>query len=415
MGRIKEMMMEKEEEWNRGYTTPTKKRWVCGCHFCDPYLSEYIIDKGKRGRCSYCHKVTTVLRLSDFIDYVGGRIVDYLGPIDNEALYLSGSFYDSEDEVIPGFVIRDSYIAPEGAEYYEDVSDVMEDFGLVTDDESLNNDIEDCFHVDRWIRKDPTALLMSEELLCYWRDFATLVKKRSRYTFFRNDNHYGAEKDNGNIEHDIIAEVSSMVQALEEIIPAGTKLYRGRAGDDDKPITKFEDLTAAPFTKAKNNRMSPRGIAMFYGSFDRITSQNEVQHYLPDKTRPIYIGEFETTQDLRVINLCNIPEPDFWMPETGDWQKYTFLYLFHEEISKPVEEIGEQLEYIPSQVFSEYLRLIQKSKDGYQYDGIIYRSSLAKGRNVVLFYDDVSSKQVLKLNDASVSKEYREVTQESKL
>jgi hypothetical protein len=85
------------------------------------------------------------------------------------------------------------------------------------------------------------------------------------------------------------------------------------------------------------------------------------------------------------------------MEDEDDWQRYAFLHLFHKEIAKPTGNNDSKLEYIPSQVFCEYLRFIQKTKEGNTYDGIIYSSALTSKRNVALFYDNKTSADVLTL------------------
>lgn len=398
MGQCKERQIEIEQAYSKGYIYPKHNhKAVCAKHFSNQYLAKYINKNGYAGICSYCGHHTTVLNMTDFMDYVGNRLVDYLGPMDNEDLYLANSFMDKDEEEIPGFVKRGPYIVPFDTEYYEDVYDLVNDYGLVTTDDSLNEDIASCFNVDYWIRRDPTALLMKDELLFSWQNFASLVKNKLRYTFFRHDEYYQDANNSPYKETDILAEVATMVKLLEENIPAGEKLYRGRPEDDKAPFSKFSELTSTPVCAAKSNRMSPHGISMFYGSFESNTPVKEIFNYLKDKSTHIYLGEFMTKRDLKVINLCNIPSPNFWMEDKDDWQRYAFLHSFHEEISKPIGSNDEELEYIPSQVFSEYLRFIQKSKDGSPYDGIVYRSSLTEKKNVVLFYDNKSSEKILEL------------------
>ncbi|MBO5919675.1 MAG: RES family NAD+ phosphorylase [Bacteroidales bacterium] len=71
---------------------------------------------------------------------------------------------------------------------------------------------------------------------------------------------------------------------------------------------------------------------------------------------------------------------------------------FHDEISKPISpDDNPEIEYIPSQIFTEYVRCLCKTLCGNSYDGIVYRSSLTGEKNVVLFYDCESSAEVLKL------------------
>ena len=72
---------------------------------------------------------------------------------------------------------------------------------------------------------------------------------------------------------------------------------------------------------------------------------------------------------------------------------------FHNEISKKLwpNDNGE-VEYIPTQIFTAYLRYLCKTSDDNHYDGIIYKSATTRRRNVVLFYDQKTSASVLSID-----------------
>ena len=404
MGYYKELQLEEYEKWARGYNPPEPgEKFTCASHFGNIYLQRHVEGKGHLGICSYCKKRKTVIDMADFIEYTGNRITSYIGSIVEECLPLASSFFDKDDrdEDIPGGTTIGQYPVPDSVEYYENIQEVMEDYDLVTDNDDLDEDIAECFNVDQWIRKDPAAMLLHEELYRDWSNFSHMVKTKLRYSFFRSQ-----EYSNGSGEFiapgsDIIGETAYMVRSLEDTIDVGTLLYRGRPEDKQAPFEDFTSLTAPPVEAAKENRMSPYGISMFYGSYDKDTPSKEIKNYLEGKDTRIYLGEFEVTKTLKVINLCNIPQPDFWMGKEGDWQIIAFLHAFHKEISKPVGTKDPKLEYIPSQVFCEYLRHIQKAKDGSSYDGIVYSSAMTSAKNVVLFYDNKTSESILKLNRRS--------------
>jgi len=102
VGRCKEYQIEMEQVWSRGYIVPEHGiKKICVKHFSHSYLARYVQENGYAGICSYCGVHTMVI---DFIDYVGNRLVDYLGPMDNEGLFLDSSFMD--DDGIPGFIKR---------------------------------------------------------------------------------------------------------------------------------------------------------------------------------------------------------------------------------------------------------------------------------------------------------------------
>ena len=405
MGYWKEQQIIEDENRARGYRVPDHdEKYLCLSHFDNQHLINLLTPLSTKGRCSYCGKKSNVIDLADFIETVCARLVEYIGPIDNEGLYLASSFMDDEEEDVPGWTKRGPYIAPDNVEYYDSERDVMYDFDLCTDNEVLNKDIEDCLYVEGWIRRDPTGLPMKDKMIFSWKAFASLVKSKLRYTFFRSEEYYEDIDGNYYRGNDIIADISSMVGVVRRLLPVGTKLYRGRPEDEKAPYTEFKDLTAPPSKSAKNNRMNPQGISLFYGSLDKGTPISEIQNYLDDKSKNIFLGEFETTKELNIIDLCSIPTPDFWMGENGDWQKYSFLRSFHDEISKPVDPNDEAIDYIPTQVFSEYLRYIQKTDSGKKYDGIIYKSSLTTKKNIVLFYDNKTSEDVLILNNIEIVK-----------
>ena len=179
MGRVKELMMEKEELFSRGYVTPDEEnKYVCLSHFTNSHLKQFILDNSRMGKCSYCKCKTKVCKFTAFMDFVGERLTNYLGPIDDEGLYLASSFLDKDEDEIPGFKRRGPYIAPSDVEYYTDIEDLMFDFELITDNDKLTEDIASCFNIDYWIRKDPTALLYHEEMTYAWKNFSERVKKQ---------------------------------------------------------------------------------------------------------------------------------------------------------------------------------------------------------------------------------------------
>lgn len=398
MGYWKQQQIKDEGNRARGYEIPERgNKYLCLSHLRNKYLTNLLKQHVVKHKCSYCGKQSDVIDLADFIECVCLRLTKYVGPIDDENLYLASSFLDNDKDKVPGWIRRGPYVAPDNVEYYESADEVMADFDLCSDNENLNIDIEHCLYVNGWIRRDPTGLLMKDHMKFSWEAFSELVKGKIRYTFFRSAEYY-KDIDNTYVGNDIVADISSMAGILAKKLPIGTKIYRGRPEDDKGPYLAFKDLTAPPKEYAKNNRMTPQGISVFYGSLEQNTPISEIQNYLPDKTTKIYLGEFVTTKELNIIDLCNIPIPDFWMGENGDWQKYAFLRDFHKEISKPINPHDAPIDYIPTQIFSEYLRFIQKTDSGKPYDGIIYRSSLTGEENIVLFYDDISSANILSLN-----------------
>ena len=397
MGYWKDYLIEQEEQMAKGYVIPEKgKKFLCADHYRNKYLKKRIADNGVVGVCSYCGKRTMVFDLSDFVEYVGGRLANWLEDIDNAGLFLEKSFYDDDSEEIPGYQRARGFIAPDDAAYYETNDEVMDDFDLNSDNSTLDEDLSSCLYMERKIRRNPTLMMLSDELSYRWEQFCRLVKGERRYTFFKSPMFELAdEQDSDNGLSDILSELGSVIKAAESIIQVGTPLFRCRPADYGEPVMEFKHITAPPVSAAKTNRLSPVGISMFYDSFDKDTSFKEIQHYETHSRDCYYLGSFHTKRELSVVDLTSL-ECDFWMESL--WQETLFLKRFHKEITKAIKPEDEEVEYIPSQIFTEYLRYLCKNKNGNAYDGIIYRSSLTNERNVALFYDNTTSEKILDLD-----------------
>ena len=275
MSRIKRYMEQLEEEQQRGYSLPSEKKYICGHHFHDKYLNEHITSNGLEGVCSYCQRNDIVMAMSDFISYIGDELSSYLGNIDNENLYLASSFYDDEDEKIPGIKRYGPYAVPDDITVYEEAREVMADFNLISDSEDISNDIEKCLHVNNWIKRDPFGIELHEELSFEWKEFCRLVQNKQRFTFFKSPMFEDLFPKGENGLMDILTELGSMMPLLERDLPVGKTIYRCRPTNADDIVTSFKDITSAPPHLAKANRMSPTGISMFYGSFDKATPIKE--------------------------------------------------------------------------------------------------------------------------------------------
>ena len=141
-----------------------------------------------------------------------------------------------------------------------------------------------------------------------------------------------------------------------------------------------------PSHLARAGRMNPAGISYFYLALEKETALAEVVSGSPCSAA---IARFDISRDLRVLDLTNIPT----LPSIFDYSRrkeregLIFLHKFVNEITKPVRKDGhEHIEYVPSQVVSEYFALVFQINEGQHLDGILYPSAVRKnGRNLVLF------------------------------
>lgn len=361
---IKTMMIEDEYDLT---DERLSDKYVCTEHFEDCYINKWIEDNGNRGTCTYCSRtVVPVVNMHAFIDFVRSKLSGRFCPIDDAGLFLASSFYDDEDEEIPGFHRVGPFIAPTYPEQYEDTVDMLCAYGLETSDSNLNSDIISCFNDNQWIKNDFFKEDLNEEFSRKWNSFVEIVKHQRRYTFFCSPQFVPQEEWRG----DILTEIKELCESiLLRLIPVGFIIYRGRPNEDlASCFSDFSDLTSPPSKYAKSNRMSAEGISLFYGAFDEDTVLREIKNYCNPMS--IDVGEFSVTKALSVVDLSNIPSKlSFWMPKY--YEEYKFLHKFHDNITHPSSIEDEQI-YIPTQVFTEYLRYLSRGP----IDGIVYQSSL---------------------------------------
>lgn len=97
-----------------------------------------------------------------------------------------------------------------------------------------------------------------------------------------------------------------------------------------------------------------------------------------------------------MIDLTSIPEQSFWVK---NWQENQFLHHFNENITKRVDpKDTNHLQYIPTQVFTEFLRYMFRDAKGEQVDGLIYGSSKTREKNIVLFCNQAQSENFVDKN-----------------
>lgn len=78
------------------------EKYVCLHHFEDKYLNGFIKKRGDKGVCSYCGHKGIVINMRELADHIRMTISDYFNDVDSESLPLASTFYDNEEEQIPG-------------------------------------------------------------------------------------------------------------------------------------------------------------------------------------------------------------------------------------------------------------------------------------------------------------------------
>lgn len=365
-----------EEIASRGFGD-TGNRSVCLACILDFDLRNAVAPHLTTWECTFCGHVADegsetpiAAHFDDFMPIV----MEALGFVYKQA--EAALQWDAEDgEWVGGTVISSKEAVYEFCA--DDVTDpVLEGIAEVTTE-------------DDWTEDDLAQLRPDEALRFTWNGFLDKVKYSSRFVFLSTPEEHSDHPDEFTTEEflhkldQVLLDHGTVVR-----IPAGRRFWRGRLTAD--PAVSYKWNTAAqlgppPRDLASNSRMSPAGVTMFYGADDVATVIAEIGAHAAK--RYAVLGEFETVRDITLLNLTDLPATPSLYTEAGRTPKrYDLIFLrqFADDLAKPIVFDGrEHIEYVPTQVITEYLRYISTHK----VNGILYPSAQNGGVCSVLFCD----------------------------
>lgn len=146
------------------------------------------------------------------------------------------------------------------------------------------------------------------------------------------------------------------------------------------PLT---EMGTPPLEKSKDGRANPKGISYFYGASDEKTAIAEIRPY---KSENMCVAKFRVNKK---ISLIDLRDPKSTISPFGlDDDNLSLLYQEHmpflghlgDALSKPVLPYKKELEYLPTQYLCELVK-------DCNFNGIVFKSSLEKGDNYVIFDD----------------------------
>jgi hypothetical protein len=367
--------MEMEEA--RGFYTPPEKN-VCSNCFGDYAIKEFIQEESTSGFCDYCGKRKRTLiaaPLESVIEFIMEGIRSEWG--------------DPNDEGVGWMSSEGGWI---GADVIDSYDLLSEEIDLQIENEILFSDILDTIFDRQWCRKNPYALSRHQEWLYDWESFSNQVKHQARYMFFKIPKRKPIFKfDKEPAPYEILFTLRKMVNrfGLIKAIEPGTLFIRARSHKKGDQYTTLKDLGPPPKEKTLSNRMSPAGIVMLYGALDKNTAIREIRDVDQSKTHITTVA-FKVLEPFKVLDLTGLPPvPSLFDSATRDNRSSViFLRSFCYDISKPIEKDDRvHIEYVPTQVVTEYFRLIFRDEKRKPIKGIIYPSSrLPGGKSCVLFF-----------------------------
>ena len=197
-----------------------------------------------------------------------------------------------------------------------------------------------------------------------WERFAKEIKSTNRF-FIQNA-----------LDLEIL---SDLLVRYEKEYKRGKIFFRARISDN-KDGFKIVDMKNPPPKNASAGRANPLGISYLYISNDVKTTLYEARVSLFDY---VTVGTFRLKEDMKVINLRGDTYDPILLSEKGLLEDFLihlpFITKLEEELSKPRRRNDKELDYLPTQYLSEFIKSIG-------FDGVEFQSSLyPQGYNLAIF------------------------------
>lgn len=355
-----------EEIEGRGWSDPQTN--VCQRCIADTYLRRLIKGHLTGTVCTYCNrKSRRSAPLSLVMDAVL-RGVKY--SYNDEA--NAGCPYDKEMSIkyMLSSNVLEAVLGSEGLEWPE----------------QLKSDVANAFVNEDWVDAPDGDWMGSydhERLQWSWDSFAHAVKHQSRFHFQTRKRQRSYSDDLVSV-HEMLPFLGSLVRRhrIVRTVSEFSIFYRVRLGNQPNEAS---ELGPPPKGKTTAGRMNPAGIPYFYLAFDEKTALAETRTSPGDEAT---ISQWITSRDLSVIDLSHrLSCPSIFEDKKREHDMVQFLWKFVGEISKPIAHDGsEHIEYVPTQVVSEYFAQTFRYGKGKPIDGLIYPSAMQSGgKNLVIF------------------------------
>jgi hypothetical protein len=372
-----------------------EERWVC--HHCvgEAYLKSEIKAASDRKVCAFCGKKAAAIELGELAERVERAFADHFMSTDRDpdgfeyAMHkdpeISYSWSRSGEDVattIAELLNADEAVALAVQESLSGQQSL--------DDQAIGE--EDPFGDEaHYAERGPD----DEKYQALWYRFETSLKTRSRF--------YNA--DAKALFDDIFKGLDGLAspegkRAVAKAAPNSfPPFYRARIAFESRAVDQYlqdpeRELGAPPSAYAKSGRMNAHGISVFYGAFEQATCIAELR---PPVGSQIIVAKFSIVRELRLLDLDVLTtlseKGSMFDPEYRErLDRIAFLRNLRAHVTRPTMPGEEELGYLPTQAFAEYLANIANPK----FDGLLFRSTQTghTGRNIVLFDDAAKVEKV---------------------
>jgi hypothetical protein len=367
--------------------------WVCAGCIGEGFLRHRIEKEGTLQSCHYCEEVQACFTLEEVCDLTEKAIEAhfYRTPTEpNDMEYASLRHIDGYEwfregeEIVQ--LIED--LLQTGRELADDIQQLLEYRHSDFDSDVMGLETEfarESCYAER-------SQVSTGRLDSMWINFVTSLKTESRF-----------------INNAVSSTLDGIFRGVETMRTRGKKpviihagpgtvipsLYRARWCRNHHEMEQIlvipdKELGPPPHQISGANRMSARGISVFYGASSVDTAISEIR---PPVGCNVVCAKFNVIRPLRILNLPalesvlengSLLDPDYIKRR----EQAAFLSTLISRIVAPVLPGEEDFSYIPTQVIAEYLA----DPSRFNLDGILYPSvqlpgaELEERYNVVLFH-----------------------------
>lgn len=198
-----------------------------------------------------------------------------------------------------------------------------------------------------------------------WNDFVDEIKTKNRF-------------HTAIINKEIFKKV---LEASCKEYEEGTEFFRARIWTDGEGFP-LGQMGPPPTSKASAGRANPEGISCLYLSNSMLTTLHETRAGVKDY---VTVGKFVLKDKISVVDLTSIDKISPFLIASIELLAANLEHLkrIGYEISRPLRRYDSNLDYLPTQYISDYIKSIG-------YSGIKYKSTMCNdGTNFAIFNKDL--------------------------
>lgn len=354
MGAWRELLEEQEAN---GFSTNRSSDNVCRLCIDDPALADYVA-RDPISTCDFCGSTNKLgMAVGDLFRYM------------NECLKA-----EWDDPI--NMVAWERGFVPSPSGLFD-----SDDLLSMVDEPLLHEDLRQEFIIafDRmWCQQNPYRLEHSKVLIHSWLEFAEVVRTNRRFLTPLDTTAHDPMDDELLPTGKVLGAVGDAIQRSDQRVlkrSADLRITRARVHESSEILDTAQTLGSPPSSRAKHNRMSGEGISMFYGAEDADTAIAEIRS---NSNQVVTVGSWTPTCELVYLDLLAAqPIPSIFDADERSYRtELRFLIGFADDLARPIDVEDRGLEYIPTQIVTEYIRDHLKTSDGHQIDAIRYGSAL---------------------------------------